>query len=351
MNKHKLISVIIPTFNRAHFIAEAVESVLNQDVQGYALEVLVVDDGSTDNTLEVLNAYGDRIRYIHQENSGAGVARNRGMREAKGEWIAFLDSDDRWLPYKLSLQMAILERLPECKILYSNFIISEDSRIIMERGLDSWAESMRLSPFKDWKEMFSSHLDSGDIGITHQGKSFPIYKGNIFGGLIFQPCITCCTSIISKGCVTAHTRFAEGFPTWEDAWFFCQLAQDNEIYFMDVITAENRGHSGPRLTQADSVKRIKCHIKICDDIYFQSISPHRPTDAGLNILYAELHKVLFKEYLKQGLHDEAGVVKKKMNKIVGVTRDVPYLLYRIGYLMPGNPIHQLARIKHLLTGR
>lgn len=345
MEKNKLISVIIPTFNRGQFIKEAVESVLNQDVRDYGLEVLVIDDGSTDNTEEVLKGYEDRIRYIHQANSGAGVARNRGIREARGEWISFLDSDDRWLPFKLSLQMAILEKIPECRILYSNFLIFEDDHIILEKGVDYWAESHHLSKFKEWKEMFSSRFDSRDIGITHNGKSFHVHNGNIFGGLIFQPCIPCWTSIISRQCITDHIEFAEDFPTWEDVWFFCQLAEKYEIFFMDVVTAENRGHTGPRLTQADPAKRLMCHIRICDGIYTRSTSLYRPSDIQLQSLSAELYKNLFKEYLKKGMLNEAVGIKNKLDKMRGVDMDISYLLYRIGLLFPGNPIHNLVKLK------
>lgn len=97
------VSVVIPVYNRAHCIAEAVESVLGQTFR--ECEVLVVDDGSTDATPEVLARYGDRIRYLRQENAGPAAARNRGIRESRGEFVAFLDSDDLWRPEKLELQV------------------------------------------------------------------------------------------------------------------------------------------------------------------------------------------------------------------------------------------------------
>jgi glycosyltransferase involved in cell wall biosynthesis len=345
MNKSKRISVVIPTFNRCRFIREAVDSVLNQDIQGYDLEILVIDDGSTDGTQAELKRYGNKIRYFYQDNSGAGAARNRGIKEAQGEWLTFLDSDDRWLPFKLSLQMAIIDRAPDCRVLYGNFLIFKEGRTISERGVDSWAESLRLSKHKEWKEMFSSRFDSADIGITHNGKAFSIYKGNIFGGLIFQICIPCWTAIISKQCITDHIRFSETLPTWEDVWFFCQLAEEHEIYFMDIITAENRGHTGPRLTQAGSVKTLLCHINICDGIYFKSSSSHRPPDIELNALYRELHKRLFKQYLRNGMHSEAAAVRNKLDRMGVGLKDISYLLYRTAFLFPWNPIHQLVKMK------
>ncbi|MFC1889839.1 glycosyltransferase family 2 protein [Thermodesulfobacteriota bacterium] len=97
------ISVIIPTYNRAELLIKAIESVLQQTFHDY--EIIVVDDGSTDNTRERLEPFMDRLNYIHQENRGKSTALNTGLREAGGEWIAILDSDDRWLPEKLEEQM------------------------------------------------------------------------------------------------------------------------------------------------------------------------------------------------------------------------------------------------------
>lgn len=94
------VSVIIPTYNRAHCVGEAIDSVLAQVPP--ADEVIVVDDGSTDDTAEVLAAYGDRITVLHQQNAGAAAARNTGIRHATGEWVAFLDSDDLWRPGRLA---------------------------------------------------------------------------------------------------------------------------------------------------------------------------------------------------------------------------------------------------------
>ena len=93
------VSVVIPTYNSSQFIVETLESVFAQTYKDY--EIIVVDDGSTDNTKEVLQPYTSRIKYIYKENGGPASARNVGIKSAQGEYIAFLDSDDRWLPEKL----------------------------------------------------------------------------------------------------------------------------------------------------------------------------------------------------------------------------------------------------------
>ncbi len=101
------ISVIIPTYNRAEFLVEAIRSVLNQTFKDY--EIIIVDDGSTDNTKAVLQKFSNKIRYFYQENKGVSTARNRGIKEASGEYIAFLDSDDIWKINKLSKQIELIE--------------------------------------------------------------------------------------------------------------------------------------------------------------------------------------------------------------------------------------------------
>ncbi len=104
-----LVSIIMPSWNTGRFIAESIQSVLNQTYQHW--ELIIVDDCSTDNTDEVVASFhDDRIRYLHNEhNSGAALTRNYGLREARGEWIAFLDSDDLWAPEKLAHQIHFMQ--------------------------------------------------------------------------------------------------------------------------------------------------------------------------------------------------------------------------------------------------
>ncbi|MCG8314450.1 MAG: glycosyltransferase family 2 protein [Pseudomonadales bacterium] len=102
-----LVSAVIPAYNYAKFVAEAVDSILEQSYS--PIEIIVVDDGSTDNTAEVLAGYGDKINYIHQKNGGLSAARNTGIKAAKGEYIAFLDADDIWHPEKIEKQLRLAE--------------------------------------------------------------------------------------------------------------------------------------------------------------------------------------------------------------------------------------------------
>jgi len=115
------VSVVIPAYNAGEYLTRTIDSVLGQTRR--ANEVIVVDDGSTDNTAEVSARYGDKVKYIRQENAGASVARNTGIQAASYEWIAFLDGDDQWEPVKLERQMELLERNPELVWAGANFTI------------------------------------------------------------------------------------------------------------------------------------------------------------------------------------------------------------------------------------
>ena len=113
-----LISVIIPTYNRAHYLGEAIESVLGQTYGNH--ELIVVDDGSTDQTNDVVAAFGDRVVLLRQDNRGTGAARNTGIARSSGGFLAFLDDDDVWVERKLSLQMQAFEAAPEIDVVYGN---------------------------------------------------------------------------------------------------------------------------------------------------------------------------------------------------------------------------------------
>lgn len=144
-----LISVIIPTYNRARYLGEAIESVLRQTYKNH--EIIVVDDGSTDPPHDVVAAFGDRLVLLRQENRGTGAARNTGISRAAGEFLAFLDDDDVWTERKLSLQMQAFEAAPETDVVYGHmqqFISPElgDEQRARLRHLDGQAAPAPIAP-------------------------------------------------------------------------------------------------------------------------------------------------------------------------------------------------------------
>jgi glycosyltransferase involved in cell wall biosynthesis len=134
------VSVVIPTYDRAAKVQGAIESVLAQTFTD--LEVIVVDDGSSDGTGQILtNVFGDRIRYFAQPNQGVSVARNRGVAEARSEWIAFLDSDDVWEKDKLEFQFKALEQFgPKCRACYTDTQLFNhpETRTLFQLAQDSY---------------------------------------------------------------------------------------------------------------------------------------------------------------------------------------------------------------------
>lgn len=132
MPKTPTVSVIIPTYNRAHLVKEAIDSVLSQTYRDF--EIIVVDDGSTDGTEQVLAPYKDKIIYIYQENQGGAVARNTGIKAARGKYIAFLDSDDLWFPQKLEKQVNVLNNQKEYAVVYSNLIVIDGNHNYIRGG-------------------------------------------------------------------------------------------------------------------------------------------------------------------------------------------------------------------------
>lgn len=124
-----LISVIIPTYNHAHFLSDAIQSALNQSY--HALEIIVVDDGSTDHTRTVVESFGERVRYLWQENRGLAGARNTGITAARGEYIALLDADDFWEPTYLAQVHGVLASQPTLGAVYAGlqFVNSKGERL------------------------------------------------------------------------------------------------------------------------------------------------------------------------------------------------------------------------------
>ncbi len=121
------ISIIIPTYNRAAFLKEAIQSVIDQDyferaTRAHPFELWVVDDGSTDQTKEIVRSFGRKVKYSYQEHKGISAARNKGLGISSGDFIAYLDSDDLWLKNKMRTQMSYMEAYPRAAVCYTEEI-------------------------------------------------------------------------------------------------------------------------------------------------------------------------------------------------------------------------------------
>ncbi|MBK1612281.1 hypothetical protein CKO44_02225 [Rubrivivax gelatinosus] len=144
------VSVVIPTYNRARFLPAAVASVRAQTAA--CAEIVIVDDGSSDDTGQVVAALGAGIVYVRQDNAGPAAARNRGIRTARGDCIAFLDTDDRWLPHKIERQLALLVRHPSVALVSADMAIEDEHGVqqvasnFVLRGLHGFFEGLGGAP-------------------------------------------------------------------------------------------------------------------------------------------------------------------------------------------------------------
>ncbi len=348
MTEFPSVSVIIPTFNRAGLIAESIQSVLDQDIPNCDIEIIVVDDGSTDNTREVVLGFGSKIKYICQQNAGAGAARNRGIEEAQNEWLAFLDSDDIWLPFKLSLQFSVLRAFPAYKAVHSDFYIFDKTGVISNNGLHTWAGMGIKGSIRAWSDVYSKQYSSRDFGITYNNDSFDIYTGNLFSAELKNNYISAWTLLAKRECFEKKIRFSESYLTWEDYWLMAHLTQDCDLVFMDIATAGNRSHAGNRLTQVEYLTKLRYHIDICKKIYFSSQSPNRPAIEEIEREYKRLLILLYKEYLKKGMRSEAEATYKMMKSINNSYCDNTFWFYRLCSLLPFNAIKMLVSLKRML---
>lgn len=149
------VSVVIPTYNYAHFIRETIESVINQNFKDY--EIIVIDDGSTDNTREILQPYFDCIYYVYQNNQGLSEARNHGIRLAKGKWVIFLDADDFFLPNILTELVRVFEAQPSLGLVICGWhITNEQGKIISTVELWNGLPKLDLEAWVQWRPLLPS---------------------------------------------------------------------------------------------------------------------------------------------------------------------------------------------------
>lgn len=186
-----LVSVAIPAHNAEATVAEAIESVLAQTYR--PIEVIVVDDGSTDGTWDVLQRFGERIRAVHQENQGIAAARNAGLRAAQGEFIALMDADDVCLPERIALQVACLQAMPHLVLCCSEFsAFTADGEVSARHGAEYYA---RLAPaqggvearFPQVAELPVGGQPSNEEGVTVRWGG--VYEELALGNFVHPPTV------------------------------------------------------------------------------------------------------------------------------------------------------------------
>lgn len=205
-----VVSVVIPTYNRLPKVKDAIESVLSQTYRDF--EFWVVDDGSTDGTGEALRAFGNKIKYISQDNRGASAARNLGARVSRGKYLAFLDSDDLWEPEKLEIQVKCMEENPQFPLCYTD-------EIWIRKGI-------RVNPKK---------------------------RHTKYSGWIFEKCLPLCiispsSALMRRALFEEIGGFDETLPVCEDYDFWLRVTCRYPVLFIDKKLIVKRGGYGDQLS-------------------------------------------------------------------------------------------------------
>ena len=214
-----LVSVVMPAYNAEPYLADALDSALAQTHR--QLEIIVVDDGSTDGTPDVLARYADepRVRAVRQENAGPAAARNRGLAEAQGQYVAFLDADDLWAPHKLEEQLALFRRSGALGLVYS----LRHGRILNDRG--EWIDDAERN--RDYARFRAA-------GRYCRGRCFRHVVEDIFIAL---------SSVMIPRRVLDHVGgFDPDLITAEDRHLYARIAHDYEVDYVDEPLVVMRRH-------------------------------------------------------------------------------------------------------------
>jgi len=215
-----LVSVIMPAYNTARYIGDAIDSVLSQDYPNK--ELIVIDDGSTDGTLEIVRDYGPAITLLTQKNQGSAVARNAGLAAARGEYLAFLDSDDIWLPGKLSVQVAHMEKYPDIGMSYSRWQVwkpDRDGQFSTPGAPNQVNSAPTASP-----------------GIVEEG------SGWLYNRLLFTSLLHTITVIARRDLIETVGAFDTSLKRGQDYDYWLRASRVTEIQQLDLVLALYRLH-------------------------------------------------------------------------------------------------------------
>jgi glycosyltransferase involved in cell wall biosynthesis len=250
------VSVIIPTYNRAKEIVRSLRSVLAAVAPGD--EIIVVDDGSTDNTREILEPYRDLIHWVDGPHRGPGAARNCGIAAARNPLVAFNDSDDEWWPDKLALQRAFMQARPD--VLFCSSDIGHKDQLGTEshHGLLGWHHDPR-----SWNEILGPARPYSVIATLPAGrKDFNVHVGSFYEPMLRAGYVATQTAVVRREQAGDMFRFGEDIPVYEDYECFVRLARLGQAAYFDCETVWQCDHDGPRLTDANRFDRAGYYIKV-----------------------------------------------------------------------------------------
>jgi len=260
---NRSVSVILPTYNRAFLLRRALASVLPQLEKGD--EVIVVDDGSTDDTERVIKSKTGPIKYIRTENHGAGAARNRGIAEACGYYVAFVDSDDQWLPGKLLLQRSFMDINGDILFCFTDFRVQTRSGRIIPFAARTWHHDNR-----SWSKILGDDRTTSGTGEMPSGtKDYRFFKGDLYLSQLMANYINVNTMLVRREQAGDALHFAEDTETFEDWECHARLAGRGKCAYIEVETIVQHGHFGKRLTDANEMVCAQSRLKIVERVWGQ----------------------------------------------------------------------------------
>jgi hypothetical protein len=331
------VSAIIPTYNRARTIERAVRSALAAIAQGD--EILVVDDGSNDQTDRVLKPYAHLIRYIRTENRGAGAARNRGVAEARNPLVAFLDSDDEWLPWRLRLTRNFLEANPQILFCFSDLRTDHGNRVV-SNALRFWRPANVLA----WEDLLGFGVPYSSMSKLPSGcDDFLCYAANVYTAELTCGVVCTITLTVRREEAGAALHFPEDVPTYEDWWCFSQLARCGLGAYLDYETAIQYSHRMPRVTDANSLEGANTRLRMIEQIWGQDAAFLEKNRAVYEKVLAEVKVSRVKALLKKGRVREARAALTELPDAPAICRALT--------LLPGPCLRMLFEMKQRLDSK
>ncbi len=293
------VSVIVPTYNRASTLSRALTSVLAQT--GDHDEVIVVDDGSEDNTQSVVRRFGDRVRYLGLAHSGPGAARNAGVADSRHELITFLDSDDEWLPGKLDVQCALMVARPDIVMSFADMtMLLPDGRMVAS-AIGRWQAGAR-----PWEQVMAGPVPLSEIADWPGGAGdVPVYFGNLYEDLLRRCWIHCNAAMFRRSLAGDALHYSEDINIYEDWACFAETAKRGPFAFLQCCVATQICDSHSRLTHCDDLARATARVALLErtwgaDAQFLEYGGHGYLDT-----VAEQREVKVQELLRAGRTREA----------------------------------------------
>ncbi len=303
------VSIVIPTYNRADLIGRALSSAVCQIRPGD--EILVIDDGSTDGTEDIVRTFGPEVQLIRKKRIGAGRARNAGVEAARGDLVAFLDSDDEWMPGKVSLQRAYLERNPAALFCFSNFAITTRDRTVRRNFLVNWHHDPR-----PWDEILGRGILYSEVAdLPAETADFKVHVGNLYAAEMAANYIFTSTLMVRRIEAGDSLHFGEELPTYEDWECFGRLARKGPAAYFDIETAWQHSHTGPRLTDASLEVSAWTRLQVLERVWGADAQFLETHGKWYRSVCQEQHLIRVKAFLAQGLMAKAKVEMKTLLEV------------------------------------